>query len=126
MLFHTYIYAPSNNSKRRKLLNEKDLKLLSIEWIYHDWNCQQLLAHNETAVIKQRATLLAYGTVCKIKSVVQADRLICYYNQQVIATTSLASPLLSPTLPSVAHLIHTNNSSAANKQTLSAESTDDD
>ena len=44
--------------------------------------------------------------------------LICFYTLQVIATTSLATPLLSPTLPSAAHLIHTNNSAATDTPTL--------
>lgn len=96
------------------IFDSKDLKLFGHEWICHDWNCQQ-----------SQSNLPAYGAVWKIKSVVQTDMLIYFYTQQVIATTSLASPPLSPTLPSVAHLIHTNNSSAACKQTPSAESTDD-
>lgn len=45
--------------------------------------------------------------------------LLCFYSQRVIATTSLASPLLSPTLPSVAILIHTDNSSVASGQIYS-------
>lgn len=53
----------------------------------------------------------------KIKSPVQTDTKIGFCTQQVNASTSLATPLLSPTLPSVAHLIHTNGSSAAYKPT---------
>lgn len=39
-----------------------------------------------------------------------------FYTQQVTSTTSLATHLLSPTLPSVAHLIPTSNSPAVYKQ----------
>lgn len=66
---------------------------------------------------QQTTNVPAYGWVYKIKSAVQTDMLICFYTLLVIATTSLATPLLSPTLPSAAHLIHTNNSAATDTPT---------